>query len=124
MSLRSDIADVLKEELPATYAVLPYVKALDNTARPVVMVHRSEVTKAELSHLTHAVTLHVLVPDTLGEAAEDAADKALEDVLRLVEAMNNLDWSKADRAPYENFTGWEITLTATTKNYLGDPVVP
>lgn len=124
MSLRSDIADVFRDELPADYHVMAYVKTLDNTARPVVMVHRSEVSKESLGHLGHAITLHVLVPESLGEEAEDAADKALEDVLRLVEAMNNLDWSKATRAPYENFTGWEITLTANTKNYLGEPVVP
>jgi len=124
VSLRSDIADVLRENLPGTYHVQAYVKALDNTDRPVVMVHRSKITKAALSHLAHEVTLHVLVPETLGEAAEDAADTALETVLGLVEAMNDLDWSTADRAPYANFTGWEITLTASTKNYLGEPVVP
>jgi hypothetical protein len=122
VSLRSDIADVLTAELPADYAVMAYVKSLDNTSRPVVMVHRSKITKAPLGHLDHAVTLHVLVPETLGEAAEDAADKALETVLALVERMDRLDWTGADRAPYENFTGWEITLTATTKNYLLDLV--
>jgi hypothetical protein len=124
VSLRSDIADVLRDNLPADYHVQAYVKALDNTARPVVMVHRSKITKAALGHLSHEVTLHVLVPETLGEAAEDAADTALETVLGLVEAMNDLDWTGADRAPYENFTGWEITLTASTKNYLGVTVVP
>jgi hypothetical protein len=124
VSLRSDIADVLRDNLPDTFAVMAYVKTLDNTSRPVVMVHRSKITKAPLGHLDHAVTLHVLVPETLGEAAEDAADTALETVLGLVEAMNDLDWTGADRAAYENFTGWEITLTASTKNYLGETVVP
>lgn len=124
MSLRSDIADVLRDNLPVKFHVMAYVKTLDNTDRPVVMVHRSEVTKEALGHLGHGVTVHVLVAETLGEAAEDAADAALESVLRLLEAMNDLDWSKATRAAYENFTGWEITLTASTKNYLGEPVVP
>jgi hypothetical protein len=124
VSLRSDIGDVLRENLPATYRVQDYVKALDNIAVPVVMVHRSKITKAALAHLSHEVTLHVLVPETLGVEAEDAADKALEEVLALVEQMNALDWTAADRAPYANFTGWEVTLTASTKNYLGEPVVP
>lgn len=124
MTLRSDIADVLREHLPETYTVMAYVKKLDNTARRVVMVHRSKVTKADLGYLTHAVTVHVLVPETLGEGAEDAADKAFEEVAALLEAMNDLDWTEAERTAYENFTGWEITLTASTKNYLGDPVVP
>jgi alcohol dehydrogenase YqhD (iron-dependent ADH family) len=118
VSLRSDIAEVLKAELPAEYHVMAYLKTLDNTSRPVVMIHRSEVTKAPMHHLDHAVTLHVLVPETLGEEAEDAADKALESVLRLVEQMNNLDWTKAERASYENFTGFIVTLTASTRNYL------
>jgi len=124
VSLRSDIADVLKENLPADYAVLAYVKALDNIAKPVVMVHRSKLSKAPLGHLDHTATLHVLVPETLGQEAEDAADTALENVLGLVEQMNNLEWTTADRATYTNFTGWEITLTASTKNNLGEPVVP
>jgi hypothetical protein len=124
VSLRSDIADVLQEHLPAGYVVLPYVKELDNTSKPVVMVHRSKLSKAALSRLESTVTLHVLVPETLGKEAEDAADTALDAVLTLVELMDQLDWTGADRAAYTNFTGWEITLTATTKNYyIGEPVV-
>jgi hypothetical protein len=115
---------VLRANLPDTYRVQDYVKALDNIAVPVVMIHRSKLSKAALSHLGHEVTLHVLVPETLGVEAEDAADTALENVLALVEQMNSLDWATAERSPYANFTGWEITLTATTKNYLGEPVVP
>lgn len=100
---------------------MAYVKTLDNTDRPVVMVHRSKLTRNPASaYLDHSVTVHVLVAETLGEAAEDAADAALWDVLAALQGIPDLDWEEATRAPYTNFTGYEITLTTTRKHDLGD----
>lgn len=118
MSLRSEIADVLKAQLPAAvkYKVLPYMRELDNAASRVVMVHRKKITRNTERHalIDHDVVIHVLVPETLGEAAEDAADAAVDDVLAVVQAINDIDWTTAERSTYSNFVGYEITLTATT----------
>ena len=62
----------------------------------------------------------MLVAETLGEAAEDAADAALEAVLAALEGMGWLDWEEAERTPYENFTGYTVTFTATKPNTLGE----
>lgn len=121
MSIRSDIADAMRELLPETFVAMPYAKALDNTSVPVIMVHRSKVTRNEAhSYWDHAVTVHVLVPETIGEAAEDAADAALDAALGVLDLLPNLDWTEAERASYANFTGYEITLSATLKHSLGD----
>ena len=119
MSIRSDIADAMRDLLPPEFKALPYVKALDNISTPVVMVHRSKITRHETSsYFDHAVTVHVLVPETLGEAAEDKADAAVEAALGVLDLLPNLDWAEATRAPYANFTGYEITLTATLKHTI------
>jgi hypothetical protein len=121
VSVRSEIAEALTLALPETYKVMAYVKTLDNTARPVVMVHRSKVARNSAhAYLDHSMTVHVLVAETLGEAAEDAADAALEAVLSALEAVPDLDWTEAERAAYENFTGYTITLTTTLKHTLGE----
>lgn len=117
MSLRSDIADVLKAELPAgKYRVLPYMRELDNSAARVVMVHRKKIARNRDRHalIDHDVVIHALVPETLGEAAEDAADACVDDVLGVLQQIDNLDWSEAERSTYTNFVGYEITVTATT----------
>lgn len=117
MSIRSDIADAMRELLPAEFVSMPYVRALDNTSVPVVMVHRSKITRNESrAYFDHSVTVHVLVPETLGEEAEDAADAALDAALGVLDLLPNLDWTEAERASYANFTGYEITLTASLKN--------
>lgn len=118
MSLRSDIADALTAALP-DYKVMPYKRELDGATMPVVMVHRSAVNKT-LRHaaLEHKVDVHVLIPETWGERVEDAADEALEAVLAVIEDISDLEWTTAERSTYNNFAGWEVTLTATTANYL------
>jgi hypothetical protein len=118
VSLRKEIADVIAEACPK-YKVLPYMRELDGTTMPVVMVHRTEVAKTQRhAELGHKVAVHVLIPETWGERVEDAADAALEAVLTVIEDIESLDWTTAERSTYNNFAGWEITLTATTGNYL------
>ena len=118
MSLRSDISAVLSDRLP-DYLVMPYLRELDNSTKPVVMTHRKQLTQTERhAQLDHELPVHVLVPESFGEEAEDAADEALEAVLRVLQLIEDMDWTQAERANYSNFIGWEITLTASTKNYL------
>lgn len=118
MSLRSDIAHVIREQLP-NYKVMPYMRELDGATMPVVMVHRAVVDKTPRHNaLVHKVSIHVLIPETWGEKVEDAADEALENVLKVIEQVDDLDWSTAERSTYNNFAGWEVTLSATTDNYL------
>lgn len=118
MSLRSDIAEVLAEANP-DYKVLPYMRELDGATMPVVMVHRSGISRTPAhAVLDHKVVVHVLIPETWGERVEDAADEALENVLRIIEQIEDLDWTAAERSTYNNFAGWEVTLTASTANYL------
>jgi hypothetical protein len=121
VSVRSEIAEALTEALPATFRVMDYVKQLDNTDRPVVMLHRSKVRRNDSSraYLDHSMTAHVLVPETLGAAAEDAADDALDAVLGALEGIGYLDWEEAERTPYANFTGYQITLTVSKPHTLG-----
>lgn len=118
MSLRSDIADAIAKACP-DYKVLPYMRELDGADKTVVMVHRSELSKTpQHAALGHKVAVHVLIPETWGERVEAAADEALENVLTVIEDIDSLDWTTAERSTYNNFAGWEIALTATTRNYL------
>lgn len=123
MSLRSDLADALAAELPAGYyTVMPYTRALDGASGPVVMVNRRRIAVVPDRHgaIEHDVELTVLVPETYGAGAEDAADEAIEDVIRVVERISDpVVWTEATRSLYEgNFVGWSLVLTFTTQNYL------
>ncbi|QIN94474.1 tail terminator [Arthrobacter phage Whytu] len=121
MSLRSDLAATLKTELGSGFAVLSSKRAIDNTSIPVVMVHRKTVTPGpERKRLSTDVEVLVLVAETYGDGAEDKADEALDDVLRVLERIEDpIVWSRAERDNFEGgFVGYAVTLEATTDNYL------
>lgn len=123
MSLRSDIADALRDNMPTgKYVVQATVRKPDNISKPLVMVNRKELTPDREKHarLGHELEVHVLVPETFGLEAEDAADAALDAVLRVVERIEqDVLWTRAERANFEgDFIGWTVTLTTETANYL------
>jgi hypothetical protein len=120
VSLRSDIADFIRARVGIDYQVLPYQRELDNAAKPVVLVHRREINRIPGRHawIEHAVAVHVLVPEAYGKEAEDAADTALSAVLTALQDLADVEWSKAERANYSNFVGYEVTLTAETPSTL------
>ena len=121
MSLRKDLAAILKSELGTGFAVLSSKRSIDGTTLPVVMVHRKSITAgASRSRLTTDVEVVVLVPEAEGDGAEDAVDAALDEVLKVLERIEDpIVWTKADRDNFEgNFVGFTITLEATTDNYL------
>lgn len=123
MSLRSDIADALRENLPkGRYHVQATVRKPDNISKPLVMVNRKELTPDPAQHarLTHELEVHVLVPETFGIEAEDAADAALDAVLQVIERIEqDVLWTRAERANFEgDFIGWTVTLRTETVNYL------
>lgn len=121
MSLRADLAAVLTTELGKGFAVLASKRAIDNTAKPVVMVHRKAVTPAtDRNRLGTDLEVLVLVAEAYGDGAEDAADDALDEVLRVLERIEDpIFWTKAERDNFEGgFVGYAVTLEATTENYL------
>lgn len=122
MSLRSDIADALRDNLPKPIHVQATVRKPDNISKPLVMVNRSALTPDKEKHarLGHELEVHVLVPETYGVDAEDAADAALDAVLRVIERIEqDVLWTRAERANFEgDFIGWTVTLATETANYL------
>lgn len=121
MSLRADLAAVLKAELGDDFAVLASKRAIDNTSKPVVMVHRKTVLAlSERKRLATDLEVLVLVAESYGDGAEDKADEALDTVLRVLERIEDpVVWTKAERDNFEgNFVGYAVTVEATTANYL------
>ena len=124
MSVRSDVAALITTALPE-FRVLPFSKNLDNIrpGQPVVMVTRNSFAPhPESAHvLTHHLDVLVFVGTTDGELAEDDADYAVEDVLTVIEAAENLLWTNAERSTLqEAYAGYKISLAVHTPNYLKD----
>lgn len=126
MSFRTDLAQVFRDELPDTWSVIDDPTPPENSNKPVLMLHREKVTKTAEQHnsLEHVVKLKVLSPLTLGPVAVDDADECLDTVLRILERVADLDWSEAEFAIYENFIGYEVSLSALTKNIYLERTTP
>lgn len=126
MSFRTDLAAAFRDELPDSWSVIDDPTPPENSNKPVLMLHREKVTKTPEQHnvLEHVVKLKVLSPLTLGTAAVDDADTCLDTVLRILERMERLDWSEAEFAIYENFIGYEVSLSALTTNIYLERTTP
>jgi len=119
VSLRSDVADHLRARLPG-FKVLAYQYEMDNSTMPVVMVHRSRINPHPDRHVLweNTLTVKVLSPQMVGEAAEDAADDALRAVLGALQDLPEVQWTEAERATFANFIGYDVTVTFTSYSEL------
>lgn len=118
MNARTALSEALTDALPG-FRVLGYSQDLDAVTRPTVMVWTSLIERAEqfgLDRIKVTVELWVLVGNDNPEAANDALDDALEDVLGALQDVDWIDWTTAERGVlFDRFHGYRITALAVAQ---------
>lgn len=89
----------------------PWIYAPEQVAagRPVVAVYRERLGRNG-ARVEHTLKLDIFVSLTDGEAAEDEADDALDDVLLSLQRLGNCHWTECQRVTFADaFTGYTVT---------------
>lgn len=121
-TVRADLADALKPLLPTRWRIIPYADSLDriDTRRPVLMLYRERITPTgagTFHHIDNHMTLWLLTPRLNPGPADDALDKAADQLIAAVDALPWCTWDAAERGVWgdQAFAGYKLTLTATTE---------
>lgn len=118
MSASAKLAVDLRPRLTG-FRVIGYNPDLDAVTGRVVMVYTESIRRPErfgLNHLEVNLTLWVLVGYEDPKAADDALDKALEDVLGALQHVAWVNWTDAERGVFANrFHGYKVNLTAVAE---------
>lgn len=116
MTVRSDLAAALKDELPNVYRIIPYAKNLDriDKGRPIVMLYRESVEPSATlpaHHLTNTITVWILHPEVKPGDVDDALDNSLDIVIAALDATRLTTWSRAERGLWgdDEYNGFKIT---------------
>lgn len=116
-TLRSQLADALKAVLPSNVKIVDVPRGLDGieARRPVVMLYRSNVTKAPNAQGTffNAFSLWIVSPNVDSRRSEDQLDEMLDEVLTALVGIPWLNWSQAVRSTFgdQQAPAYEITVT-------------
>src|SRR5699024_10760785 len=99
---------------------IPYADSLDriDTRRPVLMLYRERITPSSAGAfglIDHHMTLWLLTPKLSTGEADDALDKAADQLIASVDTLTWCTWSEAERGIWgEAYQGYKLTVTATT----------
>lgn len=102
MSIRSDLAALLKPLLPSTVKIIDVPRSVDGVEakRPVVLLYRESREKQAnaIGDYNDTFTMWVVSPQVDVRRAEDGLDDLLDDVLLALDTITWLNWSRAERA--------------------------
>lgn len=115
MSVRSEVADELRDVVPSAWDVQDYYDVPDelDAGRPRIMLHTARVQPGgSLGLRRHELVVWLLDPMTEPGAVDDALDANLSILLDALDAHPLLAWTEAERGTLdESFPGYRITLT-------------
>lgn len=117
---RQTLAAALEADHPK-WVVLPYLIQPQNVTlgKPLVCVFREQVNPgANVTHLTHKLSVIAYGARTAGDKAEDELDDLLDGVLLTVERLKGWNYTEASRDEFfeGTFTGWRIGVSMTSPN--------
>lgn len=115
MSMRSDFADQLRALLPDD-RVIDHAYQLDGIDAhvPVVMLERTEITKApnQLGGYFGDFNVHAISPITGRDVADDALDDLADRVIAALDANEWCVWDRAARSVFlEKYPSYLIHVT-------------
>lgn len=114
MTVRDDIEAQIKADNP-NFIVKKFPDLYPENlgqGRTYVQIYRTDLEKGS-PKLTHAMKVTVIVALQDGNAAEDALEGALDQVLLSLQRMQTVNWTKASRAVVANkWNAYEIDVTA------------
>ena len=117
MSVRSELAALLKPLLPASIKIIDVPRSIDGieAKRPVVMLFRESRAKAPnaLGDYLDTFTMYVVTPGIDTRRSEDALDDTLDQVIEALDTITWLNWSNAERSIFgdNQAPAYKITLT-------------
>lgn len=125
MTARSEIAELLKQLLPADWYVLHYRPTQANIGKPNVWIQQTTVRRAPaapagIDQTTLTVTL--AEPTIDPENSEDRLEANLDILLDAIDRLTGVtrgDASRGVTAPTNGFPGYDIDLTLTTSRKEG-----
>ena len=111
---RGAILAAVADLLPATVNVIPYARHITPPSRPTVMIRVDLVRPGVVQSARGYEAALVLIPskDDPTGPADDELDALLEAVLDALDRAEDLTWSTAERATYQDSTNpaYEIKL--------------
>lgn len=117
MSVRSELAALLKPLLPASVKIIDVPRSIDGleAKRPVVMLFRESREKAPnaMGDYIDTFTMYVVTPGVDVRRSEDALDDILDQVLDALDTITWLNWTSAERSIFgdNQAPAYKITLT-------------
>ena len=117
MSVRSELAALLKPLLPASIKIIDVPRSIDGieAKRPVVMLFRESRAKAPnaLGDYLDTFTMYVVTPGIDTRRSEDALDDTLDQVIEALDTITWLNWTNAERSIFgdNQAPAYKITLT-------------
>jgi hypothetical protein len=123
MSIRSDLADLIRPLLPESWVVLPYRPSDGNTGKPAVWL--TQTTVAQRPTLARGinqttVTATLVEPSRDPASCDDRLEANLDLLLDVLDRLEGVTWSTAERGVTDPDAGWPgydipLTLTSTRK---------
>ena len=117
--VRTDVANKLRELLPAKWLIIDHAVALDNPINPVILVRQMSLARTAggpRQYRDAALTIALVEPGFDVAQVERALD---DDVELLVDALETIDipgliWTGADRVTFDDrFHGYDVHVTVT-----------
>jgi hypothetical protein len=119
VTIRQQFGDAIAAALGDGITVVPYAKALDAIALPVVMLERTTVAKPSNAMGGYLVTftVHVVSPIIGRDVADDELDDVLDQVLLALDGITWCHWTTATRSVFlDAYPSYQVNVqTVTTK---------
>lgn len=117
MSVRTQLAQHLRQTLPS-YRVIAAADVPDAVTKPTLLLHQGNVTRLpQIGHdrLQVELVLWLLVGNEKPEAAEDALEQGMDDVIETLRPLTWVDWPNAERMTFgepdgPNYHGYRFNL--------------
>lgn len=122
MSIRHELADVLRPLLPAGWRIVPYERDIDPPSATVVMIRQKRLRFDERAgRLVAVLILSIISPHTDDTAAaEDALDDGVNDLLDALLRVAEVRIPSATKTRFGKvkYAAWDIDVEAIIERKL------
>jgi len=117
MSIRSEVADLIRSIVPATWNVLSYKPTDSNVGKPSVWIQQSTVSRLRRALDETKLTVTLVEPTRDPETCDDRLEANLDillDALDLTHGLRRGDATRGVTSSEGGYPGYDIDITLTT----------
>jgi len=119
MSVRSDVAALIRPALPAGWLFYDHDKSVGAVGKPTAILARSRVAPGPyVGSLANTMTLVVIDPTQAEDGMDDRLDDHLDVLIPILQGIAHLEFIEAERGTYPSdnptYPAWSISLAVTT----------